>query len=224
MAIAYGLLPPEKDRLAEKLLLQRIEERNWHLSTGFLGVNLLLPTLTRIGRTDVALRLLQNETYPSWGYPVKHGATTIWERWDGWTEEKGFQDPGMNSFNHYAYGSCGQWMFSTLAGIDTDGPGFERILVRPRPGGGITYCEARYDSIRGRIATRWDVDGQQFRLSVTVPANVRATVWVPAKDAESVTEGGRPARDAVGVKLLRVAEGAAIFEIGSGQYSFASRP
>ena len=204
-------------------MLKLIDERDGHLSTGFLGVNLLLPTLTAVGRLDVAYRLLQNETYPSWGYPVKLGATTIWERWDGWTEQGGFQDPGMNSFNHYAYGSCGQWLFSALAGIDTDGPGFERILIRPRPGGGITETKASYDSIHGRIATAWQQQGAELQLQVTLPANTTATVFVPAAEGANVTEGGQPAGQADGVRFLRREAGAAVYEVVAGSYAFVSK-
>jgi alpha-L-rhamnosidase len=223
MALGFDLLPADKRPLAIKQLLGLIEERNWHLSTGFLGVNLLLPVLTEIGRTDVAYRLLQCETFPSWGYPVKHGATTIWERWDGWTEERGFQNPGMNSFNHYAYGSCGQWMFSAMAGIDTDGPGYQRLIIRPRPGGGITYVKAAYDSIHGRVASSWRQQPGQFQLDVAIPVNATATVYVPAQDVSAVTEGGIPAKAAPGVKFLRMADGAAVYQIGSGAYRFLSK-
>jgi alpha-L-rhamnosidase len=233
MALAYDLLPQEGRAAAAARLISKIEERKWHLSTGFLGVNLLLPTLTSLGRLDVAYRLLQNETFPSWGYPVKHGATTIWERWDGWTEDKGFQDPGMNSFNHYAYGSCGQWMFATLAGIDAEEPGFGRLRIRPRilgwpsgdPGIGapIKWVKASYDSIRGRIATRWEDRGETLSLEVAIPANATASVWVPARSAEAVTEGGKSAGSAEGVKFLRLEEGAAVFQVGSGEYEFVSK-
>jgi alpha-L-rhamnosidase len=223
MALAFDLLPAERRDAAARRLLEKIEERNWHLSTGFLGVNLLLPTLDALGKVDVAYRLLQNETYPSWGYPVRHGATTIWERWDGWTEEKGFQDPGMNSFNHYAYGSCGQWMFAAMAGIDTDGPGFERLLIRPRVGGGLTFVRASYDSIRGRIATGWELDGAALTLRVELPANTVATVFVPASDPLGVTEGGRPAAEAEGVTFVRSQPGAAVYHVGSGTYEFRSK-
>ena len=154
---------------------------------------------------------------------MKQGATTIWERWDGWTEKNGFQDPGMNSFNHYAYGSCGQWMFSAMAGIDTDGPGFERILIRPRPGGGITETKASYESIRGRIVTAWQHQGDTLQLQVTLPANTTATVFVPAEDAANVTESGQPADEATGVRFLRREAGAAVYEVAAGSYAFVSK-
>lgn len=222
MALGFDLLPADKRAAAEKRLVELIADRKGHISTGFLGVNLVLPVLTGMGKLDIAYQLLQNETYPSWGYSVKQGATTIWERWDGWTHDRGFQNPGMNSFNHYAYGSCGQWMFSTMAGIDTDGPGFEKLVIRPRPGGGIKYCQARYDSIRGPIATRWEADGKTLRFSVTIPANTTATVWVPTSDSAGITEGAASARKAEGLKFLRDEAGAAVFEAGAGMYEFKS--
>ncbi len=223
MALGFDLLPDDKRETAATLLVRRIEERNWHLSTGFLGVNLLLPVLTSIGRDDIAYRLLQNETYPSWGYPVRHGATTIWERWDGWTVEKGFQDPGMNSFNHYAYGSCGHWMFATMAGISAASPGFATLRIQPRAGGGLTFCRASYDSIRGRIAVDWAVDGDVLTLKVAIPANTTAMVWVPTRDPSSVTEGATAAAEAEGVELVRTEPEAAVFQVGSGAYEFKAR-
>jgi alpha-L-rhamnosidase len=220
MALGFDLLPAEKRPLAAAHLIKLIDERKGHLSTGFLGVNLLLPVLTDIGRVDVAYRLLQNQTYPSWSYSIKHGATTIWERWDGWTEDRGFQDAAMNSFNHYAYGSCGQWMFAAMAGIDTEKPGFQRIVIRPRIGGEINDVKASYDSIRGRIATHWRQEAGHLRLDVTIPANTTATVYVPAQAASNVAESGKPAATSPGVKFVRLADGAAVYQIGSGSYSF----
>ncbi len=220
MALKFDLLPENKRQMAADRLIKLIEQRNWHTSIGFLGVNLLLPTLTDIGRLDVAYKLLQNEDFPSWGYPVKHGATTIWERWDGWTEDKGFQDAGMNSFNHYAYGSCGEWIFSTMAGISTDGPGFKRIVIHPRPGGGITYAKASYNSIEGLIASSWKQSKTGFALDVTIPANTTATVYVPAKNIDDITESGRPTVNTGGLSFLRMENGCAVFDAGSGEYKF----
>lgn len=223
LALYLDLLPEDKRQAAVNYLVENIKNRDWHLSTGFVGTRPLLPVLTRFGRNDVAYRLLLQDTFPSWLYPVKHGATTIWERWDSWTEERGFQDPGMNSFNHYAFGSVGEWLFSTAAGIDTEGPGFKRILIRPRPGGGLTYVKARYNSIRGPIVSEWKVEGDQFHLNVTIPVNTTATVYVPARNAAEITEGGRPASEAEGVEFLRREEGAVVYRVGSGHYAFVSR-
>ena len=180
--------------------------------------------LTRAGRLDTAYDLLFQDTFPSWLFSVKHGATTIWERWDGWTPEKGFQNPGMNSFNHYSLGSCGEWLYDSVAGIDwdPDQPGYEHIIIRPQPGNSLTFAERHYDSIHGRIATSWKRNGQLFNLTVTVPANTSATVYVPAADSHIVTESGLPAASADGVIFLRQENGQAVYEVGSGTYRFAS--
>lgn len=223
MALGFDLLPPQKRPAAVARLVELIRERDNHLSVGFLGVNLLLPVLTDVGRPDLAWTLLTNTTYPSWLYAVTQGATTIWERWDGWTKERGFQDPGMNSFNHYAYGSCGQWMFADAAGIASDGPSYRRITMHPIPGGGITFVKAHYDSVRGRIATSWSISGSLFRLNVSIPANTTATVYVPARSAADVSEGGKPVSKSPGVRFAGMKDGCAVFEVGSGDYRFVSR-
>src|SRR5205814_8222065 len=128
LASTMDLIPAEKRAAAAEKFVKEIEKHNWHLATGFIGTPRLLPALTLAGRNDVAYRLLLTDTFPSWLFQVKLGATTMWERWDGWTPDKGFQDPAMNSFNHYAFGSVGEWMYRTAGGIDTDGPGFKKML------------------------------------------------------------------------------------------------
>lgn len=223
MALKFDLLSDDMRVKAAGHLAADIRARGTHLSTGFIGVSYLLPTLTQVGKSDLAYELLLQDSFPSWLFSVKHGATTIWERWDGWTPEKGFQDPGMNSFNHFSLGSCGEWMFSTLAGIDTDGPGFKKLIIRPTPGKGIDWVKATYDSINGRISTSWKTQEGGFRLEAVIPANTTAVIHVPAKDAAAVTEGNKPAGKATGLKFLRMDNGAAVFEAGSGIYQFHSR-
>ena len=221
LALYFDLLADDKRPLAAQHLVEAIRKKNWHLSTGFVGLSYLLPTLTQTGHLDIAYRLLANDTFPSWGYSIRNGATTIWERWDGWTEDKGFQTPGMNSFNHYAFGSVGQWLFNTVAGIDTDGPGYRKIIIHPRPGR-ITHAKASYESINGTIVSDWKLEGRKFTLNVAVPANTTATIYVPAGSADSVTEGGRPAANAHAVRFLRMDHGNAVFATGSGEYQFVS--
>ena len=223
LGLYFDLLPEDKREPATQHLIEAIRKKDWHLSTGFVGLSYLVPTLADTGHLDIAYRLLNNDTFPSWGYSIKNGATTIWERWDGWTEEKGFQTPGMNSFNHYAFGSIGRWLFGTVAGIDTDGPGYKRIIIQPRPGGGLDYAKASYNSINGKIVSDWKIKGDTFALNVTIPANTTATVYVPAGDIESVTEGGKPAAKAEAVSLLRVEDDSAVFAVGSGNYRFVSK-
>jgi alpha-L-rhamnosidase len=210
LAINFGDADPKQQG---KKLIDDIVARNDHLSTGFVGVGMLLPTLTEIGATDVAYRLLLQDTFPSWLFPVKNGATTIWERWDGWTPEHGFQTPTMNSFNHYSLGSCGQWMFETAAGIAPAAAGFKRIEIRPIPGGGLKTVSASYESPYGTISTSWQLYGNQLRFYVTIPANTEADVIVPGKGA-AVIEGAEAAR--------RDQENPSRFKVGSGDYVFTS--
>jgi alpha-L-rhamnosidase len=220
LALWFDLLPPEKRDMAAKKLTDHIMVKaKGHLSTGFVGVGHLCPVLTSIGATDVAYKLLTNDTYPSWGYSIKHGATTIWERWDGWTEEKGFQDPGMNSFNHYSLGSVGEWMADTVAGIDLDPaqPAYKHIVIHPRPGGGLTWARAKYDSVRGPIESSWRYSAGDFELQVTIPANTTATVYVPTSKPETVEVDGQP------LKPSRVENGFAVFELGSGRYGIRAK-
>src|SRR5215212_7114068 len=221
LALHMDLLPEELRSATAEHLVRTIEREDWHLSTGFVGVGYLCPVLTEAGYTEVAYRLLENETYPSWGYTVKNGATTIWERWDGWTEENGFQSPNMNSFNHYSLGSVGEWLYRYVAGIDLGAPGYGHIVIRPRPGGGLTHARGEYDAVRGRISSSWQIEGDLFSLEVLVPPNTAATVHVPS--TEGVSEGGRSVEEADGVKLLRAGEGETVVSVGSGRYEFAGR-
>jgi alpha-L-rhamnosidase len=174
----------------------------------------LLPALHAAGRDDVAYRLLLQDTYPSWLFQVRQGATTMWERWDGWTPDHGFQTIDMNSFNHYAFGSVGEYLYRFVAGIDTDGPGFRRITIAPEPRAGLTQARASFESPAGPIASAWETSGGRVRLEVTIPANASATVRVPTSDAGSVTEGGRPATGG------DIQPGAVAFHVGSGTYHF----
>jgi alpha-L-rhamnosidase len=184
------------------------------LTTGFLGTPFLLFVLEEQGRADVAYKLLLSDSYPSWGYMVKKGATTWWERWNGDTG-----DPGMNSYNHYAFGSVMAWVYRRVAGIDTDatGAGFHHLTIRPDVQAGLTSVHGEYDSAYGTVMTDWSksADGK-LMLSVRVPANSEATVYLPAKGATAVNESGKA------VEASREGEFFAV-KVGSGQYSFVTR-
>jgi alpha-L-rhamnosidase len=223
LALDFDLLPDDKRDAAAKFLTDDIAAKHGHLSTGFVGVGHLMPTLTRAGFLNVAYQLLNNDTFPSWLYSIRQGATTIWERWDGWTKEKGFQDPGMNSFNHYSLGSVGAWMYDTVAGLglDPEKPGFKHILIHPQPGGSLTHARAEYDSIHGKIISDWRIANGRFTLNVTIPANTTATVYVPSSAKDQVKESDRPAENSPGVKFLRQEKDSSLFEIGSGTYRFS---
>ena len=221
LALYFDLLPETLRQPATDALINNIGQRKTHLSTGFAGAPYLNHALTRSGRLEVAYELLNQKSWPSWLYPVTQGATTIWERWDGWTDDKGFQDPAMNSFNHYAYGSIGDWLYAVVAGIDIDAdhPGFQHFIIRPCPGGGLTFAKAEYNAITGKIACEWQLDKKNFHLSVTIPANTSARVYIPAQKQDAVREAG----NLEGVTFLGLEGGKAIYEVLSGTYAFESQ-
>jgi alpha-L-rhamnosidase len=225
LALHFELLPEKLRPAAFKHMLDGIARYNGHMSTGFHSTYRMMLELTRAGRSDVAYDLINNRTFPSWGYSIENGATTIWERWDGYVKGRGFQDKGMNSFNHYAIGAVGEWMYRVILGINDDDahPAYEHFILRPRPGGGLKWAKGHYDSIRGRIESSWNVAEGRLKFDVTVPANTTATVYVPARDAAGVTESGRRATEQAGVQFVRMEEGAAVFLVQSGKYSFESR-
>ncbi|HET6671865.1 MAG TPA: family 78 glycoside hydrolase catalytic domain [Agromyces sp.] len=223
MSIGMGLVPEGRLEAVGARFVEAIEARGWHLSTGFLGTPHLLPALSAIGRDDVAYRLLLEKEYPSWLYELTMGATTTWERWDSIRPDGSFQDPGMNSFNHYAYGAVGEWMYSSIGGILATGSGYSTFDIAPRPGGGLTHASVSHDSPYGTIRSSWEqVSDHELTLDVTVPANTTAMVHVPAVGEHAVVEGGISAGDVPGVRFVRMQDGAAVFEVGSGNYAFES--
>ncbi|WP_053227428.1 family 78 glycoside hydrolase catalytic domain [Solirubrobacter soli] len=188
LALRMGLLAEELRPRAAARLVENIARNDGHLTTGFVGVGLLCPVLSEYGYSDVAHRLLRADTFPSWGYSIRHGATTIWERWDGWTEDAGFQTPMMNSFNHYSLGSVGQWLYENVAGIRPAAPGYARVLIAPEPGE-LSWARAVYRSVRGPIESSWRRTGDAIELEVSIPANVSATVIVPGSSPVEVGPG-----------------------------------
>jgi alpha-L-rhamnosidase len=224
LALAFDLLDGERARLAGEHLVNNIAQRGWHLSTGFIGTKDLMLVLSKIGRSNVAYRLLHNDTFPSWGFSIKQGATTTWERWDGWTPEKGFQNPHMNSFAHYSFGAVYQWMVENIGGIRSDGPSYQHIIIAPQLDGLLTHADTRYDSVRGRIETSWELRDGRFNLKVTIPANTWATLYLPmnpAADDSTVTEGGDSLAKAHVLALPRHGDSQPV-EFGSGSYQFSA--
>ncbi len=233
LALFADLVPADKREGTGRHLAKMIGDNGNHMATGFLGTRPLLPMLTASGQHDLATFLLQSREFPSWGYEIANGATTIWERWDSYTKEDAFgrHNAAMNSFSHYAFGAVCEWMFHTLAGIQSDGPGFKKIVIRPcppAPGSNamhdpINWVRASYDSIRGQIRSDWKLDAGRFDLRVSIPANTTATVYLPAFGAADITEGGRPIAEAAHVRLLRMEAGAAILQVGSGDFAFSAK-
>jgi alpha-L-rhamnosidase len=225
LALHFNLLPIDLRSRAVAELVRNIKGRENHLSTGFVGTPYINWVLSEGGHLETAYTLLKQTTWPSWLYSVTQGATTIWERWDGWTHDKGFQDPGMNSFNHYAYGAVGAWMYAVIGGIDLDPqqPGYKHILMHPQPGGGITQAKASLLSPYGMIRSEWSLKNDVFDWQITVPANASATIYIPARDVSQVYENGQPVEKVAGVIFLRMENEFAIFMVESGSYTFSSR-
>jgi alpha-L-rhamnosidase len=223
LALSFGLLPAGQEAEAARRLAGDVRAFRNHLTTGFLGTPLLTSSLSDHGYLDVAYDLLNQESYPSWLYPVTRGATTIWERWDGIEPDGGFQDPGMNSFNHYAYGAIGAWLYRVVAGLqaDPEEPGYRHVRFAPQPGGGLTSARATLNTMYGPTGSAWELVDGQFRLEVTVPPNAHATVRLPHATLAQVTESGLPLSGAAGVARSAQDGETVIVEVGSGRYRFA---
>ncbi|WP_335935501.1 alpha-L-rhamnosidase [Streptomyces sp. PTD5-9] len=224
LALAFDLLPPELVDGAARRLAELVEAAGPALLTGFLGVALAAPVLDAHGRADLAHALLRREDVPSWRFPLRHGATTVWERWDGWTPEAGFRAPSMNSFNHYALGSIGEWLYRGVAGLDQapDSTGYRRLRIRPRPGG-LRRARARYESVRGAVEVAWEREGGRITLCVLVPPGATAEVYVPTTDPRSVRESGAaPAADDPHLALLASAADHVRYRVASGCYRFTA--
>jgi alpha-L-rhamnosidase len=226
LALFFDLVPAEASERTAFELVEAIRRRGGHLSAGFLGSPYLNHVLTAAGRHDVACQLLLQTGWPSWLYAVTQGATTIWERWDGWTHDKGFQSTGMNSFNHYAYGAIAEWLYRVVAGINAGRPGYKHVDLQPRPGGGLTHAKATYRSLHGTIESGWRIEGDgadgRTHYEVTVPANTTATLSIPTTNPATVHESGDPASAAAGVRFERYENGFAVFELVSGRYHFVA--
>jgi alpha-L-rhamnosidase len=220
LALTFDLLPDQLRQPAAQFLVDDIKSRRNHLSTGFLGTSHICHVLSRFGYTNVAYDLLLQETYPSWLYPVKMGATTIWERWDGQKTDSTFQDPGMNSFNHYAYGAIGDWMYRVSAGIETMNAGYKHIIIQPHPTNRLSYAKASFESSYGTISSGWERKGDRIIIKVRIPANTSATIVLPAVDATKVIENGKSLDMSSGFSNIRSSDKKTLLEAGSGEYTF----
>ncbi|WP_052441579.1 family 78 glycoside hydrolase catalytic domain [Streptacidiphilus anmyonensis] len=211
LALSFGLVPAALVQRAADKLAAKVAASNGHLTVGFLGVENLLPVLADNGHADVAYQILLQTSYPGWGYMVGRGATTIWERWDGIRTDGSFEDPGMNSFNHYGLGSVGDFLYRHVAGLRPAAPGYQELLIAPQPGGGLTSAAASYRTPCGTAGSNWSVAGGQVTLAVTVPANVTATVVVPTSQPGSVSAPAQAVPTAPGT-----------YDLPAGTYTFTA--
>jgi alpha-L-rhamnosidase len=221
LALAFDLLDGETEQLAALHLENNVREFG-HITTGFLGTPLISLTLTDHGMIDLAYMLLNRREYPSWLYPVTMGATTIWERWDGQKPDSTFQDPGMNSFNHYAYGAIGKWLYQVVGGIgiDPEHPGYKHVIIHPRPGGGLTHAEASHESMYGTISSGWKMEEDRLQMDVVIPANTTASIHIMGNPGDITLNG--TGLDQSGIDY-RVMEGKVVAETGSGHYQIHTK-
>ncbi len=222
LALNFDMLPEALRPAIAQRLVNNIKDYNNHLTTGFLGTPYLCHVLTRFGYTDVAYELLLQEKYPSWLYPVKMGATTIWERWDGIKPDSTFQTPGMNSFNHYAYGAIGDWMYRVVAGIDTDGVGYKKIKIKPHTGGNLTNAAADLQTYYGKVSSHWKLENGKLQMDVEIPANTTATIYIPADSADGVMESGKSLSLIKEIAVKGMDNGYVVLKVGSGVYHFSA--
>ena len=221
LAFTMGLVP---EALREKAAAQfkgEVERFGGCVATGFIGTPRLLAGLHAAGLDDAAYRMLLRREYPSWLYPVSLGATTIWERWDGWRPDKGFQDANMNSFNHYAFGSCGQYLFGCVGGISALEPGFRQFQVAPVIGEGLEWASASFTSMYGEIVSEWRKADGKRALKVVVPANTRAVIRLPRAQPGAVLESGVALDRATGVAFLGMQQDAVLLRVAAGTYAFS---
>jgi alpha-L-rhamnosidase len=212
-----------KERTVKKLL-ELLEESKFHLTTGFVGTPYLNLVLSQTGHTDEAYKLLFQTDYPSWLYQVTKGATTIWEHWDGIKEDGSFWSKDMNSFNHYAYGAIGDWLYRYVAGIDTDeaAPGYKHIHIKPHPGPGLTWAEAQLESMYGLIHAEWRrTEGDAATgVRITLPPNTTASVHLPGAKEELLRENGISLAQTAGVSSIQQLDSGVSLTLGSGVYHF----
>jgi len=222
LALQFDMLPNHLKQQAADRLVANIEQYGNHLTTGFLGTPYLCHVLSNYGYTNIAYKLLLQETYPSWLYPVTKGATTIWERWDGIKTNGNFQTAEMNSFNHYAYGAIGDWMYRVMIGldIDEDGAGYKKITIHPHIGGNFTNAHATYQTLYGKINTGWKIENKQLILQVEIPANITATVYIPVTETNDVFENTQLVSADKSIQIIKREKEYLIVKLGSGKYEF----
>jgi alpha-L-rhamnosidase len=216
-ALYMGLVPEEEQpRALEVLAHDIVDLHQGHLSTGIFGTKYMLNALTDLGRADLAYGMVNQRTFPGWGYMLENGATTLWEHWA--------MSDNTYSHNHPMFGSVSEWFYKGLGGINpaSDAVGFDKVMIKPHPVAGLDWVKTSYNSVRGKIVSEWKKDGDKFKLRVRVPVGASATVFLPAKDESSIAEGARPVEQANGVRLVRMENGHAIIAIDSGEYEFTS--
>lgn len=219
LALDFDLIPERSKKLAAAKMVQSLKDYDYRISTGIQTTIRLMNQLSAFGYHDVAYKLIESRRFPSWVFSIDQGATTIWERWDGYVPGRGFQRVGMNSFNHYAIGAVGEWMYRSILGINTDSPGYKHFTIKPIIGGSLTWAKGSYHSIAGKISVDWKAGKDEFKLNVQIPANTTATVYLPA--GKAVRENGQNISANKNFRVLEAnSEGTSLL-VQSGDYQFS---
>ncbi|MBX3253209.1 MAG: glycoside hydrolase family 78 protein [Chitinophagaceae bacterium] len=221
LALEFNLVPEHLRAKSAKLMVDAIAEYDYRVSTGIQTITRMMNQLSRNGYTEVAYQLLESRRFPSWIYSIDQGATTIWERWDGYVKGRGFQRWQMNSFNQYAIGSVGEWMHNTIIGINCDEtqPGYRHFMLKPTPGGSLTWATGSYKAITGRVEVSWKKQDGELTVEVDIPANTTATLVLPS--GKNITENGRPVPGDQHIKILKNQTEQTTLKLASGKYRFS---
>lgn len=224
LALFYGLYNSELEEKFEKRMIEKFIPYDGRMNTGFHSTLPLMKELVKRGYAEKAFQLLETTEFPSWGYSIEQGATSIWERWDGYVKGRGLQGAGMNSFNHYSFGAVGEWMYQNILGIQLDSnyPGFTHFTLKPLPKGTLTWAKGSYHSISGNIKASWKKKDNQFEYSYTIPANTSATVYIPSKNMKSILINGEKLSEIYKEKELTHVDGYTVFEANSGSFIVTS--
>src|SRR5271157_1795253 len=214
-------------------MLEAIHGYDDRISTGFIATIQMMLELSKRGNKELAYKLAESTVFPSWGYTIEQGATTIWERWDGYVKGRGiqdgyvkgrgFQDPGMNSFDHYAIGAVGEWMYRVILGInfDENAPGMQHVILAPKPGGTLAWARGYYDSIRGRISSSWDFGENGITYTFGIPPNTNATVILDKQSGFRLCENGETFNERPSVQIREEREGVVYLAVKAGSYTFS---
>jgi alpha-L-rhamnosidase len=224
LALYYGVYTKELEKNFEKRMIDKFIPYSGRMNTGFHSTPCLMKELVKRGYADKAYKLLETKEFPSWGYSIEQGATSIWERWDGYVKGRGFQGAGMNSFNHYAFGAVGEWMYENILGIqpDSNSPGFRHFILKPCPGGSLTWAKGSFNSINGKIEVDWKIKNNIFEYNFIVPPNTSATVYIPGKSPENISLNGKKISELTQKISFTYSDRYTIFEVQSGKWSASS--
>ena len=226
LSLYFDLYPDDLASKGAERLVEKIKTNGYKFSTGFLGTKYVMLSLSKFGFNDVAYRIYKQTEYPSWGYSVENGATSIWERWNSYTKndaENSDINARMNSFSHYSFGSVAEWMFKYALGIDTEKDGYREILIKPSISKEMEFMKGSYNSINGKIASNWKLDGNKLSLIVEIPVNATAYISIPTKSPKSIREGKKPIKSVRDVEVVSTDNDEVVVKVGSGVYNFSSK-